>query len=68
MSNIWITYAWADNQDDEVNFIAEELARSGTTIKLDRWNILAGKRLWPQFEKFICSPEERGNRGEVKIK
>ena len=27
-------------------------------MKLDRWNISAGKRLWPQIEGFICDPSE----------
>ncbi|MES2764657.1 MAG: toll/interleukin-1 receptor domain-containing protein [Bacteroidota bacterium] len=58
MKNIWISYAWADNEQQDVDFIAQELKVAGVSIKLDRWNIAAGNRLWPQIEKFITSPEE----------
>ena len=58
MTTVWITYAWADNKDSDVDFIAQELERSGITVKLDRWNITAGKRLWQQIENFISNPEE----------
>jgi hypothetical protein len=58
MAKIWITYAWADNQQGDVDFIAQELQRAGAEIKLDRWNIAAGNRLWPQIEDFICSEEQ----------
>ncbi|MES2589532.1 MAG: toll/interleukin-1 receptor domain-containing protein [Bacteroidota bacterium] len=58
MSNIWITYAWSDNEQGDVDFVAQELESAGVTIKLDRWNISAGNRLWPQIENFICSEEE----------
>jgi hypothetical protein len=58
MAKVWITYAWEDNKDSDVDFIAQELMKSGLEVKLDRWNIGAGKRLWEQIEKFICKPEE----------
>jgi hypothetical protein len=51
--SIWITYAWEDNKDREVEFIAQELSRIGLIVKLDRWNLTAGKRLWEQIESFI---------------
>ena len=58
MAKIWITYAWADSQQGDVDFIAQELQRAGAEIKLDRWNISAGNRLWSQIEDFICSEEQ----------
>jgi hypothetical protein len=58
MAKVWITYAWEDNQELEVDYIAQELIRSGLEIKLDRWNIGAGKRLWEQIENFIRDPSE----------
>ncbi len=57
MAKIWITYAWTDNQQGDVDFIAQELQQAGAEVKLDRWNISAGNRLWPQIEEFICSKE-----------
>lgn len=58
MAKLWITYAWADNEHGDVDFIAQELQNSGLEIKLDRWNIGAGKRLWEQIEAFICEENE----------
>lgn len=53
-----MTYAWSDNKDNDIDFIASELQSKGLTIKLDRWNITAGGRLWDQISHFIQSPEE----------
>lgn len=58
MANVWITYAWADNQAGDVDFIAQELQRHGLTVKLDRWTLRAGMRLWEQIERFIQDPSE----------
>src|SRR5579883_2376633 len=58
MANIWITYAWADNASGDVDFYAQELVRAGLKVKLDRWNISAGRRLWEQIEKFIGDEAE----------
>jgi hypothetical protein len=58
MAIIWLTYAWEDNKDSDVDFIAQELGRTGLIVKLDRWNIQAGKRLWQQLENFISNPNK----------
>jgi hypothetical protein len=58
MANVWITYAWTDNQTGDVDFIAQELQRHGLTIKLDRWTLRAGMRLWEQIARFIQDPSE----------
>lgn len=58
MAVIWVTYAWEDNKSQDVDFIAQELKASGLIVKLDRWNIGAGKRLWEQIEGFITKPSE----------
>ncbi len=56
MATIWITYAWSDNQNGDVDFVAQELETAGLKVKLDRWNIKAGVRLWDQISEFIQSP------------
>lgn len=56
MATIWITYAWADNQSGDIDFIAQELESAGLKVKLDRWNIKVGVRLWEQIAEFIQSP------------
>ena len=58
MATVWLTYAWNDNKDADVDFVAQELQRMGLAVKLDRWNIGLGKRLWQQIENFICNPNE----------
>lgn len=58
MATIWITYAWDDNKSGDIDFIVQELEQVGLNIKLDRWNIAAGKRLWDQIANFITSPNE----------
>lgn len=58
MATVWITYAWADNQSRDVDYIAQELTDAGLTIRMDRWEIVAGKRLWDQIERYVCSPSE----------
>ena len=55
---LWVTYAWADDEDNDVQFLAQELTAAGIDIKLDRWTIGAGERLWPQIEKFIQGPDK----------
>ena len=58
MATIWLTYAWEDNDSQDVNFLAQELSSAGIEVKLDRWNIEAGKPLWDQIEQFITSEAE----------
>jgi hypothetical protein len=56
--SIWLTYAWEDNADSDVDFAAQELRKTGIEVKLDRWNLTAGKRLWEQIESFIQDPSK----------
>jgi hypothetical protein len=58
VATIWLTYAWADNAHGDVDFIAQELQKKGLTVKLDRWKISAGQRLWDQIDTFIQNPGE----------
>lgn len=58
MATLWITYSWADNSGHDVDFIAQELVAEGIGIKLDRWNIEAGKRLWDQVASFITDTHQ----------
>lgn len=56
VATVWITYAWADNQNGDIDFIAQELTGADLQVKLDRWNVGAGKRLWDQIANFIITP------------
>ena len=57
-AKIWITYSWKDNKDQDVDFIAQELNVAGLEVKIDKWKIQAGKRLWEQIENFIQNEDE----------
>ena len=54
---MWLTYAWKDNQDGDVDFVAQELIASGLSVKLDHWNLKAGLRLWEQIGEHISNRE-----------
>lgn len=54
--SIWLTYAWEDNVNRNVDYVAQELTGAGLKVKLDRWNLTAGKRLWEQIESYIQDP------------
>jgi hypothetical protein len=58
MATIWLTYAWTDNEDGDVEFIGEELRRAGLQVRLDRWDLVHGKRLWEQIGDFISDPSK----------
>lgn len=58
MAKVWITYAWKDNENQDVDFVIQELRSYGLEVKTDRWNIQAGKRLWEQIAEFIQNPSE----------
>jgi hypothetical protein len=53
MKSIWLTYAWDDNKSGDVDYVAQELRSAGVDVKLDRWNLRAGQRLWDQIAAFI---------------
>jgi hypothetical protein len=58
MSTIWLTYAWHDNRDGDVDILAQQLLGAGITVKLDPWNIQAGRHLWEQIANFIANPAQ----------
>ncbi|MEQ9176684.1 MAG: toll/interleukin-1 receptor domain-containing protein [Alphaproteobacteria bacterium] len=56
-AKIWLTYAWKDNADQDVDFIIQELEAKGLEVGFDRAKLLAGKRLWDQIDKHISDSE-----------
>lgn len=56
VKKIWLTYAWKDNANQDVDFIKQELEKAGVIVLLDRWEIAAGKSLWQSIEAGICDP------------
>lgn len=60
MSNkkLWLTYAWKDNEDKDIDFIVQELDKTGLEVKFDRRNLVPGQRLWVQIGGAITDPAE----------
>lgn len=58
MKKVWITYSWLDNEDRDVEYIAQQIRDRGFEVRMDLWDISAGQRLWEQIDKFISNPEE----------
>ena len=58
MKNVWLTYAWADNEDEDIDFIIQELDKTNLHIKFDRRNLIPGQRLWTQIGGAITDPEQ----------
>lgn len=56
MSTLWLTYSWKDNTANDVDFMAQEIKTTGVNVKLDRWDLAAGKRLWEQIGAKISDP------------
>ncbi|HEY3417412.1 MAG TPA: hypothetical protein VGM23_11065 [Armatimonadota bacterium] len=58
MGELWLTYAWEDNDEKDVLYYAQRLEQVGVTVKIDRWVLGAGLSLWNQIEKHITDPAE----------
>lgn len=56
MATAWMTYSWRDEQQD-VDCVVQELEAARLTIRLDRFILDAGHRLWDQIASFIQDPE-----------
>jgi hypothetical protein len=56
MAVLWLTYAWKDNVDQDVDFVAQQLTAEGLDVRFDRNQLLAGKRLWDQISAGISDP------------
>jgi len=58
MKKLWLTYAWIDNEDKNIDFIIKELDSLGIEVKFDRRNIVPGKRLWQQIGNKIIDSDK----------
>lgn len=58
MATLWITYSWDDNEEGDVDFIAQQLESEGLDIGRDQWDLQAGERLWEQIGHAIQDPDE----------
>ncbi|MFO0894957.1 MAG: toll/interleukin-1 receptor domain-containing protein [Phycisphaerales bacterium] len=56
MATAWLTYAWADNESGDVDFVAQELRGAGLRVDMDRFELPAGIRLWERIAEAITIP------------
>jgi len=56
MNKLWITYAWSDNCNSDVDFIITKLKKADIDVQFDRKCLVPGERLWPQIAKLITDP------------
>lgn len=52
---VFLTYAWEDNAEGDVDFIAQELRGAGLTVEMDKVSFTPGRRLWDQIGEKITS-------------
>lgn len=57
MAKLWLTYAWKDNEENDVDHIVSQLTAAGIDVHLDRVQLLAGRRLWQQIDRNIRNPD-----------
>lgn len=57
---LWITYAWADNDEGDFDFLVQELAKAGVVAVYDKVALVPGRRLWPQVASQISSERLSG--------
>ncbi|MES3151670.1 toll/interleukin-1 receptor domain-containing protein [Sphingomonas faeni] len=56
MKKLWVTYAWKDNEDLDVDYLLQELEGAGLDVRYDRRQLLTGQRLWDQIDQGITNP------------
>ena len=57
MNKLWVTYAWKDNEDLDVDFIIQELGEAGLDVRYDRRQLMTGLPLWEQIDQQITNPQ-----------
>jgi hypothetical protein len=58
MKKLWLTYAWEDNEDKDIDYIVQELDKTDIKVKFDRRNLIYGQKIWTQIGDFITDPKE----------
>lgn len=56
MAKLWLTYAWVDNEQADVDYVAQCLRDDQIDVLIDKEQIVAGKRLWSQIDAGISDP------------
>ncbi|HEX3486143.1 MAG TPA: toll/interleukin-1 receptor domain-containing protein [Micropepsaceae bacterium] len=62
---LWLTYAWRDNEEKDIDFIVHELDKTALELRFDRRNLVPGQRLWTQIGAAITDPNQCDSWGIV---
>jgi hypothetical protein len=57
---LWITYAWADNDEGDFDYLVARLAATDVTAKYDKIELIPGQRLWEQIADQIMDDQLDG--------
>lgn len=57
---IWITYAWADNDEGDFDYLVKQLEEGGLRATYDKIALVPGQRLWEQIGSQITSGDLGG--------
>jgi hypothetical protein len=57
---VWITYAWADNEEGNFEFLRQELADAGVEAAYDRVTLIPGVPIWKQIGERITEDPING--------
>ena len=69
VKKVWLTYDWADNTEEDIDFLIQELDKQvEIDIKFDKRSLVPGQRLWPQIAEIITNPIECDAWGIVLTK
>lgn len=60
MPKLFLTYAWEDNQDRNVDQVVKELNAAGVEVAYDRAEFGVGDRLWEQIDAAIRDKDTSG--------
>ncbi len=53
-SRLWITYAWADDDEGDFRYLVSRLAAGGVDAVYDKIALIPGQRLWDQIAERIA--------------
>jgi hypothetical protein len=56
MKTLWLTYAWKDNEQADIDYIIGQLRSPDMSVNFDRAQLVAGRRIWDQIDKAIIDP------------
>jgi hypothetical protein len=60
MPKLFLTYAWRDNEDSKIDYLASVLKRQNVDALIDKWTIPGGMKLWDKIDRAIADPDLDG--------